>query len=76
MDRTKYDTTLINDDNRALETPIVGAEAFKDVWAMSTCDIFVGSFIASMGSLAYEAMTARRGFKPPYVSVETPPGSR
>ena len=76
IDRKKYDTLVINDDNKALETPQVGEEAFKDLWAMASCDMFVGSFISSMGTIAFEAITARRGFRPPYVSVETPPAYR
>ena len=34
------------------------------------------SLISSMGTIAFEAITARRGFRPPYVSVETPPAYR
>jgi hypothetical protein len=34
--------------------------------------MFVGSFVASMGHVAYEVMSARLGYSAPHISVETP----
>jgi hypothetical protein len=43
---------------------------FKDVWAMSSCDIFVGSMTSSIGWVSYGLMVARHGLYTPFVAVD------
>jgi len=47
-------------------------EIVSDIWLMGHCDAFVGSFASSVAWIAYEYMSANKGFYAPFVSVDLP----
>lgn len=53
-------------------SPQLVKEIVADIWALSYCNAFVGSFASSVAWVAYELMLARSGFYPPFISVDLP----
>ena len=60
MDRAKYESEVMIDVRQELSTPETAEEVFVDLWALSSCDVFIGQFSSAFGRLAYEMMAARR----------------
>jgi len=50
----------------------VSEATFLDLFLLSECHAFVGSFISHFSRAAYELMVGRTGDFPPYVSVDRP----
>jgi hypothetical protein len=71
IDRTKYDTLTVTDDNPQRATASAASEAWKDLWAMGQCDMAVGSMVSTLLQLAMELQIARKGHFVPFVSLET-----
>ena len=46
-------------------------DVWRDLWALATCEILVGSFVSNLFQIALELGIARRGHFVPYVSLET-----
>eukprot|EP00924_Labyrinthula_sp_SR-Ha-C_P002185 snap_masked-scaffold_19-processed-gene-3.20-mRNA-1 protein AED:0.07 eAED:0.11 QI:0/0/0/1/1/1/2/0/579 len=72
----KIDRKIYEDnDNKAVDerydfnTPEMVEQIVSDIWAMSHCDAFVGSWTSSVAWVSYELMIARKGFYPPFISV-------
>jgi hypothetical protein len=74
MDRQKYASGESVDERHSLNKPSTGLELMKDVWAMSSCDFFVGTMTSSVGWLVLDIMTARKDVTPPFISVDCPWG--
>ena len=71
MDRAKYNTgtsidqlSAINNDASSMK------EIYHDLWAMSTCGAFVGSFTSTIAWNTYELMIARQRHFPPFIGVD------
>ena len=58
------------DDNEAIATPAAAQEMYLDLWAMSQCDLFVGTLSSSVAWTTLALMTARHARYPPSVSME------
>ena len=74
IDRAKYNTIKLIESRDEMSGRTVAQEVLLDVWAMSGCDMFVGSMAASPFVLAWNAAAGRKGYFPPFVSLETPLG--
>jgi hypothetical protein len=74
MDRQKYASGDSVDERSALNKPSTGLELMTDVWAMTSCDFFVGTMTSSIGWLVLDIITARKGHTPPFISVDCPWG--
>ncbi|KAK3265954.1 hypothetical protein CYMTET_25395 [Cymbomonas tetramitiformis] len=48
----------------------IAMEAVADLEVMSRCDAFIGTFSSNMGRLAFELMSARKNYIPPFVSLD------
>lgn len=53
----------------------VSEEILRDVWEMSNCDMLLGSFVSSPFLLAWRLAAGRKGYFPPFISLETAPGN-
>ena len=72
VNRAKYnDPHVPIDTNHALDNDdgTIG-EIYRDLWAMSTCGAFVGSFTSSFAWITYELMLARQRHFPPFIAVD------
>eukprot|EP00937_MAST-01D_sp_MAST-1D-sp2_P007719 g7719.t1 len=58
------------DGNDRINTPQVALEMHRDVWAMSHCDLFVGTLSSSVAWVVLDLMTARHGRFPPFIGLE------
>ena len=72
INRDKYDTLLVTENNPLLASASASVEVWKDLWAMAQCDMVVGSFVSTLLQLAMEMQIARKGHFVPFTSVETP----
>ena len=71
MDRGKYNTgqsidalSAINHDASSM------TELYRDLWAMSTCGAFVGTFTSTLAWNVYELMIARQRHFPPFIGID------
>ncbi len=53
-------------------TQQVSESTFLDLFLLSECDAFVGTFFSHFSRIAYELMVSRHGDFMPYVSVDLP----
>lgn len=74
ISREMYETGDSNgvDVRYEFNEPQIVKEIVADIWGISHCDAFVGSFASSVAWVAYELMLARHGFYPPFISVDMP----
>ncbi|GBG34678.1 Alpha-1,6-fucosyltransferase [Hondaea fermentalgiana] len=72
QDRKFYETgdDIGVDVREDFNTPSRVNEIASDIWTLSHCDAFVGSFASSVAWISYEYMAAQKGFYPPFVSVD------
>lgn len=76
FDRGKYVSQRLIDYNANVMGKQGAMEIMYDIWAMSKCDMFVGSMLASPFKVAWQLAAGRKGYFPPFISVETPLGDR
>eukprot|EP01062_Namystynia_karyoxenos_P055758 TRINITY_DN46801_c0_g1_i1.p1 TRINITY_DN46801_c0_g1~~TRINITY_DN46801_c0_g1_i1.p1 ORF type:complete len:1162 (+),score=287.86 TRINITY_DN46801_c0_g1_i1:112-3486(+) len=58
------------DDNHLLDGAETSNEVHTDLWGLSTCGGFVGTFSSSLGWIAYALMTMRHGHYRPMASLD------
>jgi hypothetical protein len=58
------------DDNHALESAQQVQEFMNDMWAMGSCQAFVGTFTSSISQLAYTMQVMRSGHYVPFTSLD------
>jgi len=75
-DRSKYDTTQIIDGRGDLDWPGSQNETAKDLWALASCDVLLGTAVSNMFVDALSMSNVLRGYDIPYISVETAVGNR
>jgi len=75
MDRGFYKAKVriedrMKDKGNARKAGAVGMQAVVDIELLSRCDAFVGTFSTNLGRLAFQVMAARKGYMPPYQSLD------
>ncbi len=55
-----------------MDRRLVAETTLLDVFLMSEADYVVGTLSSHFGALAYELSVARKGFHPPYISLDFP----
>ncbi|KAK3240721.1 hypothetical protein CYMTET_49458 [Cymbomonas tetramitiformis] len=49
---------------------LLGLDIAIDITLMQDCDFFIGTFSSNLGRMAVMLMSARKGFIPPYISLD------
>ena len=55
-----------------MDRRLVAETTLLDVFLMSEADYVVGTLSSHFGALAYELSVARKGYHPPYISLDFP----
>ena len=72
MDRAKYDSHELIDFRKDMRSGFVADELFRDMYAMSRCDMIVGQFKSNIDRIVLEMIMARRGHYVPFISLDAP----
>lgn len=49
-----------------------GLDIVTDIELLSQCDFFIGPFSDALSRIAYQLSVGRKGFEPPFVSLDVP----
>eukprot|EP01103_Thecamoeba_quadrilineata_P006037 TRINITY_DN15774_c0_g1_i1.p1 TRINITY_DN15774_c0_g1~~TRINITY_DN15774_c0_g1_i1.p1 ORF type:complete len:404 (+),score=61.62 TRINITY_DN15774_c0_g1_i1:32-1243(+) len=73
VDRKHYDVKVFVEDRREegqLNQKYEVELSMTDIWLMSECGYFLGTFSSNFGRLAFELMVAKINYVPPYASLD------
>jgi len=70
-DRSKYDTKTIIDGRHDLDWPEVQNETAKDLWALASSDVLLGTGASNIFVQSLHMANVQHGYWVPYVSLET-----